>query len=431
LGYLRKVSLEFQKDMKTDSSINNSRRRFLYSLAALGFTNEILFSKTLGTLLRPDTEEQKILPDWQEGYLDIHHISTGRGNAAFIICPDSTTILIDAGDIGTVINENYTPPIPNSNKNAGEWIAEYIVRFSIPLQKRKPSIDYAFLTHFHPDHIGSKYRGLRSPNGYVLSGIAEVAEYVEIKTIIDRGYPLYNYPSQEAVQSSNKKFFNDYLKFIEYQQYQRGSSVEILKAGSNSQFVLKNNPSKYTNFSVQNIYVNGQIWTGQGTETRQISELSEIPNENHCSGAIKLHFGKFSYFSGGDCYAIEKELSEIVGKTTVLNVNHHGCDSPEPEFLKAIQPQVMILSVWHQYHPKVKNLNYMIDRSIYPGKRFIFATALVDGIEKLLGRNIRHICPQGHITVRVTENGSKFRIYVLDAFDEIYKVKYFTNEMKS
>jgi hypothetical protein len=28
------------------------------------------------------------LPAWQEGYLDLHHINTGRGNAAFYILPD-------------------------------------------------------------------------------------------------------------------------------------------------------------------------------------------------------------------------------------------------------------------------------------------------------------------------------------------------------
>jgi hypothetical protein len=30
---------------------------------------------------------------WKEGYLDIHQISTGRGNAAFMILPDGTTMV--------------------------------------------------------------------------------------------------------------------------------------------------------------------------------------------------------------------------------------------------------------------------------------------------------------------------------------------------
>jgi len=36
------------------------------------------------------------LPAWQEGHLDIHHINTGRGAAAFYIFPDGTTLLVDA-----------------------------------------------------------------------------------------------------------------------------------------------------------------------------------------------------------------------------------------------------------------------------------------------------------------------------------------------
>ena len=38
----------------------------------------------------PDDAVDKVyeyLPEWQAGYLDIHQISTGRGNAAYLIFP--------------------------------------------------------------------------------------------------------------------------------------------------------------------------------------------------------------------------------------------------------------------------------------------------------------------------------------------------------
>ena len=41
---------------------------------------------------------QDYLPEWKEGYMDIHTIATGRGDATFIVMPDGTTLLIDAGD---------------------------------------------------------------------------------------------------------------------------------------------------------------------------------------------------------------------------------------------------------------------------------------------------------------------------------------------
>ena len=39
------------------------------------------------------------LPAWKEGYLDLHHINTGRGSSAYYIFPDGTTMLLDAGEI--------------------------------------------------------------------------------------------------------------------------------------------------------------------------------------------------------------------------------------------------------------------------------------------------------------------------------------------
>ena len=39
------------------------------------------------------------LPPWKEGYLDLHHINTGRGSSAYYIFPDGTTMLVDAGEM--------------------------------------------------------------------------------------------------------------------------------------------------------------------------------------------------------------------------------------------------------------------------------------------------------------------------------------------
>ncbi|MDN3656701.1 hypothetical protein QWZ08_13735 [Ferruginibacter paludis] len=39
------------------------------------------------------------LPPWQEGYLDLRHINTVRGKAAFYIFPDGTTMLFDTGEL--------------------------------------------------------------------------------------------------------------------------------------------------------------------------------------------------------------------------------------------------------------------------------------------------------------------------------------------
>ena len=35
---------------------------------------------------------QEALPPWTKGYLYIHHISTGRGNSAYLVMPDGTVV---------------------------------------------------------------------------------------------------------------------------------------------------------------------------------------------------------------------------------------------------------------------------------------------------------------------------------------------------
>src|SRR5262245_4069855 len=62
------------------------------------------------------------LPAWSPGVLDIHHLATGRGNAAFLRLPDGTTILVDAGDVGPAERAAVASP------SAGETIARYVRR---------------------------------------------------------------------------------------------------------------------------------------------------------------------------------------------------------------------------------------------------------------------------------------------------------------
>src|SRR5687768_4057312 len=66
-----------------------------------------------------------VFPKWTPGTLDIHQINTGRGNAAFVMMPDGTTLLIDAGNGGNLPPRG-TPPKPDASRTPGEWIARYV-----------------------------------------------------------------------------------------------------------------------------------------------------------------------------------------------------------------------------------------------------------------------------------------------------------------
>ena len=92
------------------------------------------------------------LPAWTPGTLDIHQINTGRGNAALLIFPDGTSMLLDAGDGGNPPPRG-TPPKPDGSRTPGEWIARYIRHMLA--HDASPALDFGFLTHFHGDHMGT------------------------------------------------------------------------------------------------------------------------------------------------------------------------------------------------------------------------------------------------------------------------------------
>src|SRR5690554_5196067 len=141
---------------------------------------------TLFLFFFPLIAQDNQLPPWKKGNLDIHFISTGRGNSTFILMPDGTTLLIDAGDLNRD-SERLAPPVPDKSKTPGQWIADYIQQFH-PL-KKNAELDYVLITHYHSDHMGmfTDQSPTDAKGGYKLSGITEVGSMIPIKKFIDSG----------------------------------------------------------------------------------------------------------------------------------------------------------------------------------------------------------------------------------------------------
>jgi beta-lactamase superfamily II metal-dependent hydrolase len=380
---------------------------------------------------RAEETKASTLPDWREGFLDIHHICTGRGSSSFIVCPDGTTLLIDAGDMsGGRPDDTVLPRLPNGDRTPGEWIAAYIERFSKPLNRKTPALDYVLLSHFHEDHIGDRQKDVREKNGYALSGIARVAEHVGIGKLVDRGYPGYDFPSRTAVERSNPKFFKDYLAFVAYQRDVRKTTVEGFDVGSRAQFALRCAPERYARFAVQNIAANGRVGA------RTVFPRESKPDENMCSCVVKLSYGAFAYYSGGDCSGfpakrdLETPVAEAVGRVDAMLMDHHAyVDSANPAFLARLRPQVMVIPVWDMWHPHEQAFARMTDRSIYPDERTIFATGLHAKARVRLGAAASAIRPQGHVVIRVEPDGGRFHVFVLDP--ERFAVLDATDDLRS
>lgn len=371
---------------------------------------------------------------WRRGRLDIHQISTGRGNAALVVFPDGTTLLVDAGAYTRDVPD--AAARPDDSRPPGEWIARY-VRHMLPAGA-EPALDYALITHFHPDHMGwaSDADPMASAGAYRLRGITRVAEQIPIRTMVDRAWPDYDFPFP-----LDRTPMLNYRRFVEWQRANRGMRVLRARAGSADQVRLRE-ASAFPDFELRIIAANGEVWTGVGDEAEShfppASEIPEAfrPTENLSSIALRIRYGRFDYYTGGDLHGVpdpgeppwhnmEIPVGAAIGPTDVHVVNHHGSIDPaSPEFLAALRPRVHVIPSWRPSHPAPVVLKRILTPSAYEGERDVFATALRESTRIVIGpRADRLASANGHVAVRVDPGGAQYRVVVLDDSAESYRVK--------
>ncbi|WP_414902370.1 metallohydrolase [Sphingomonas flavalba] len=385
------------------------------------------------------------LAPWSEGYLDIHHINTGRGNAAFFIFPDGTSMIFDAGALEDDWGRNVAPlvlglALPNPSRRPGEWIADYIDQFKRP---GMAGIDYALISHFHADHYGRvQFTSPASAHGnWKLAGITDVAERWPLGTLIDRDYPAYDFPV--AQRGTKDKSLSNYFRFADGLATSGRSKVERFAVGRDDQIVLKYDPERYPTFSVRNIAANGAVWTGSGSASRNVLDVGQIAdgkgkfNENPLSLMIRLDYGDFDYVTGGDTtgvhtpdqpewFDMESKIAPVVGEVDALSLNHHGNrDATNADWLRALQPRIIVQQTWTSDHPGGDVVARITSKTLWPGQRDIFATHIQEPTKIAIGpwltRNYRSM--DGHVVIRVQPGGGAYDVYILDDRSTDRKVK--------
>jgi hypothetical protein len=213
--------------------------------------------------------------------------------------------------------------------------------------------------------------------------------------------------------------------------------MEGFDIGSRSQFVLQHNPGKYKDFSIQNVCANGKVWTGDEKNTKVLFPNAANPDENMCSCVVKMTYGAFNYYSGGDSIGaegrdLETAVSDVVGSVDAMIMNHHGQkDTTNIHFLGQLRPHVMVIPAWDlPEHPHPVTLSRMCDKSIYPDERALFSTGTFKGVEEKPGE-AEAIKSWGHVIIRVYEKGRKYKIFVLDSESGKFEVKYSTDYLSS
>ncbi|MDC6367612.1 MULTISPECIES: ComEC/Rec2 family competence protein [Flavobacteriaceae] len=398
----------------------------LFVCIALMLAASVHDSKSSEAEKKDPTTLQK-LKKWEEGYLDIHHINTGSGDACFMILPDGTTLLFDAGALNKQEFEERaaplkaTSPVPNDSLPTAHWIANYI-------QKTHPNgadanIDYALVSHFHGDHYGS---------------LVALGNAVPIKKVIDRNYPEYDFPVDLRKHHLENKTFQDYLAFLAKDEI----TAESLKVGQSNQIQLMKNPIAYPNFSITNVKANAAIWTGMGESTQEHFTKEQILNhyngkynENPLSLAIKISYGSFDYFTGGDntglqgfglpkWFDVETPIAKAVGKVEALTLNHHGNrDATNLFFVNKLDPKVVIQQLWCSDHPGQEVYQRLIHQNDSMEKREIFSTNMHPETLVTYGpwfaKNYKST--QGHILIRIYPKGKEYEVIIIN--EETFRVK--------
>lgn len=418
----------------------------------------VLKSKTMATSGAPWNVHGggSALAAWREGYLDIHQIKAGPAESALLVLPDGTSVLVDAGDQDASVfearyNGTYRPARPPPGLTCGAVVANYLQHFGVL------SIDYAVVTHFHADHFGYPWPlRRRHASPYRASGIAEVANRIPIKRLLDRGYPHYDFPID--LRSNGDRATLNYIAFVDSIVATRNVTAERFEAGRSDQIVPVRR--KLNNFRIRNIKRDLGVSFAPGerpVETYQRREILSSPtsprprfDENRLSTAMVVEYDRFRYYTGGDnqhgIHAHLKEktdwtdidtatpVAQAVGRVDAAKLNHHAHGTPV-SFLKLLRPKVVVQASWNSDQPSEEALYLLTSevpyKSVEPDYQppDVFATWIAPDTLKTRGvALLKYLSLEGHVLVRVyppnvTDASRARQLFEVFVLNEDYSVK--------
>lgn len=354
---------------------------------------------------------------WSEGYLDIHTISTGRGECILIIMPDGTSLVVDAGEFSRETSEyKNVSQRPNSSTRPSLVYANYISHF-LP---KSNTIDYLNISHYHMDHMGNleKEYTTASAGNYILSGVTALYNHIKFKEVIDRAYPNFYTPTVESMSTAAVE---NYIKFLDYHVKNSGLKASKFELGATNQFAMRYDAEAYPNFKIENVCSNGCVWeNGKSVNIFQGKTL----NENAASSGFVIRYGKFDYLSAGDIgdsYDIEYRVAKIVGDVDAAKAHHHlSPHSMCEKTVKVLKPEVMSVTSFYvrEVQPDKSKFDYLKGLGCN-----IFCTSVGESLlTKYTSDYAKCAATSGHIVIRVAPNGGEYSVYTLDDKDSQYRI---------
>lgn len=362
----------------------------------------------------------RTLPAWSEGYLDIHTISTGRGECIFLVLPDGTSIVVDAGEFSREGNKHKNVlQRPNAQTRPTKAFGDYIRHF---LPEGKEVVDYFNLSHFHMDHMGNmEPEYVKSAEGdYTLTGVMALYHHVPFREVIDRAYGDYD---SLKVKAMSVKVMEEYKKFLNYHVAKGDIKATQFELGAVNQFAMKYNAAAYPNFRIENICSNGYVWDN-GKAVNVYEGIREKLRENAASCGFVIRYGAFDFLTAGDIgdyHDLELCVAKAVGQVEAVKAHHHlSPHSMCQPSMEVLRPQTLVATSFYvrEIQPDKSKFGYIDNLGCD-----IYCTSVGESLLEQYPEQYA-ICKatSGHNVIRVAPGGKSYMVYTLDDTDSKYRI---------
>jgi len=413
--------------------MNVSRRGFMTAAAMAAMTSP------LGAVAAGPTGAGGKFRGWKPGEFQAHFIYTGVAESIFLIFPDSTSMLLDCGDIPAIMRKQYAVPVPDPFSMAGETVADYVLK----VNPNGKDVDYMMSSHWHDDHVGTPTwqscgTVVMKTTEYVRSGFGIAAEKLVFKKAIDRGFPNYDDPF--PYKDDYGQSLQHMKKLYAYLRKKYGLVVEKFRLGATDQIVQTHGGK--AGFEAFNICANGKVAFRDGSvkDAINLKPGTKAFNENALSLGVVFSYGPFRLYTAGDfshgCNhakgraGIEGVMAQACGEVDVAKLNHHGHHSMPAELVAALKATCYTACIWDQLHVTADTMSALGDRKLYPGDRFLYPCVFPkERLAEDAGASwLKDVVPGvrgdgAHVVVTVPEGGKSYTMTCLDPSDMELRVK--------